>query len=175
MIFGTAAWFDDYMKKLNESADMKKAGKGWGVDWNGDFIFQVDEMPIEILNKLPDDIPDDLNEVRKKVRDLLDEFGDGNTVYALIGLKDGSCTAAHLVKNPDEVEVGFRLMGSYTNWKKLAKAETDATKLVLTRKMKLKGKMSMIMKYIKATVIMGKVAAEVSTEFPDEMALEFLG
>jgi|GEM_PF-1994812 len=53
--------------------------------------------------------------------------------------------------------------------------ETDATKLILTRKMKLKGKMSTIMRYIKATVMMGKIASEVPTEFPDEMALEFLG
>jgi len=105
----------------------------------------------------------------------LNDLGHGNTLYAFIGLKNGACTAAHPIKNPDEVDVGFVLMGHYNQWKKLAKAESDATKLILTRKMKLKGKMSTIMKYIKSKVLMGKIASEFQTEFPDEIALEFLG
>jgi len=175
MIFGTAEWFEEYKNRLNGNEEFRKAGKDWGVGWNGDFIFQVDGIPLEILDRLPDDLPDDLKIAKEKIVNLLNEFGDGKTLYVLIGLKDGACTAAHPIKNPNEVEVGFVLSGPYDQWKRLAKAETDATKLILTRKMKLKGKMSTIMRYIKATVMMGKIASEVPTEFPDEMALEFLG
>lgn len=175
MIFGTQEWFDEYKKRLNGNEEFKKAGKDWGVGWNGDFIFQIDDIPLELLEKLPADLPEDLKIAKEKIVNLLKEYGHGKTLYAFIGLKDGACTAAHPIKNPDEVDVGFVLSGPYDQWKKLAKAETDATKLILTRKMKLKGKMSTIMRYIKATVMMGKIASEVPTEFPDEMALEFLG
>jgi putative sterol carrier protein len=161
--FPTPEWLDEYKKKLNESKDMEQAGKGWGVGWNGDFIFQIEELPIEKLDQLKDE------KLKKKMKDLMAEYADGTTVYTFIGLKDGKCTDARVIKSPDEVEVGFKLIGSFENWKKLAKAETDATKLVLTRKMKLEGKMTMVMKYIKATQIMGRTASEVQTEFVDEM------
>ena len=39
------------MIKLNGSEDLAKAGKGWGVDWNGDFIFQIEDLPLEKMEK----------------------------------------------------------------------------------------------------------------------------
>jgi len=161
--FPTPEWLDAYVKKLNASEEMEKAGKGWGVDWNGDFIFQIDDLPVDKI----DDIPDE--DLKKKMKDLMGEYADGKTVYTFIGLKDGKCTGGRILKSPSEVEVGFKLIGAYDNWKKLVKGESDATKLVLTRKMTLDGKMSTIMKYMKATQLMGQAASEVPTEFVDEM------
>ena len=84
-------------------------------------------------------------------------------------MKDGKCTGARVVKDPNEVQVGSKLIGDYDSWKKLIKGEADATKLVLTGKMKLQGDISKIMRYIKATQQMGKIASQIPTEFLDEM------
>jgi len=185
--FPTPEWLDAYVKKLNENEEMEKAGKGWGVDWNGDFIFQIDDLPLDKIEKVEQMASEgnekELTEIAgklgmsmeegfkfiQKLEDLISNYADGKTVYTFVGLKDGKCTGGRVIKSPDEVEVGFKLIGTYENWKKMVKGESDATKLVLTRKMMLEGKMSTIMKYMKATQIMGRVASEVPTEFLDEI------
>ena len=161
--FPTPEWLNEYVKKLNESEEFEKAGKGWGVDFNGDFIFQIEDLPVDKIDVIPDE------DLKKKMKSLMEEYAEGKTVYTYIGLKDGKCTGARVIKSPGEVEVGFKLTANYDNWKKLVKGESDATKLVLTRKMNLEGPMSTIMRYMKATQIMGKVASDVSTEFVDEL------
>ncbi len=161
--FPTPEWLEEYVKKLNESKELEEAGKGWGVGWNGDFIFQIDDLPVEKIESLPE------GDLKKHMKELLEKYAVGKTVYTYIGLKDGKCTGARIVKDPNEVQAGFKLIGSYDSWKKLAKGEADATKLVLTGKMKLQGDMSKIMRYIKATQLMGKIASQVPTEFLDEM------
>ena len=161
--FPTTDWLDEYVKRLNESKELAESGKGWGVGWNGDFIFQLDDLPVEKIDKLPE------GDLKEYMKGLTEKYVTGKTTYTYIQLKDGKCLGARVVKDPSEVQAGFKLSGPYECWKKLAKAETDATKLVLTGKMKLQGDMSKIMRYIKAAQIMGKIASEVPTEFIDEM------
>ena len=184
--FPTMEWLDENVKVLNESEEFGKAGKGWGVDFNGNFIFQINDLPLETLQKVEEmvgegeeenltKIAENLGvsieegmELIQKLEGYIEEYVDGKTIYTFIGLKDGKCTGARLLKSPDEEEVGFKLIGSYDMWKKMIKGETDATKAVLTRKMMLEGKMSTIMRYMKATQIMNKLSTEVPTEFVDE-------
>ena len=161
--FPTPEWLDEYAKRLNESKDLAEAGKGWGVGWNGDFIFQLDDLPLEKIDRLPE------GDIKNYMKEMTEKYVTGKTAYAFIQLKDGKCLGARVIKDPSEVQAGFKLSGAYEYWKKLAKAETDATKLVLTGKMKLQGDMSKIMRYIKGAQIMGKIASEVPTEFLDEM------
>lgn len=161
--FPTPEWLDEYVKRLNDSKVMAESGKGWGVDFNGDFIFQIDDLPVDKIDKLPE------GDLKKHMKEITEKYVTGKTVYTYIGLKDGKCTGARLIKDPNEVQVGFKLVGPYDQWKKLTKAETDATRAVMTGKMKLQGDMSKIMRYIKATQAMGKIASEVPTEFLDEM------
>jgi putative sterol carrier protein len=180
--FGTQAWNDEYVKKLNSDPVMAEAGKGWGVGWNGDFIFQIDEVPVEKLQKAETMSEaelkqlaekagvslEDAKKIQEEFKRVMKEYLKGKTIYTYVGLKDGKCTGMRLLKDPNEVQAGFRLAGPYDSWKKLAKAETDATKLVLTGKMKLQGDMSKVMRYIKATQQMGKISSQVPTLFVDE-------
>ncbi|MEM2865968.1 MAG: SCP2 sterol-binding domain-containing protein [Candidatus Hadarchaeales archaeon] len=180
--FGTQAWNEEYVKRLNSDPVMLEAGKGWGVGWNGDFIFQIDEVPVEKLQKAETMSEaevkqlaekagislEDAKKIQEEFKRVMKEYLKGKTIYAYVGLKDGKCTGMRLLKDPNEVQVGFKLAGPYDSWKKLAKAETDATKLVLTGKMKLQGDMSKVMRYIKATQQMGKVSSQVPTIFVDE-------
>jgi len=62
--------------KLNGSEDLAKAGKGWGVDWNGDFIFQIEDLPLEKMEK-----------AIKNLEGVIKDYVDGKTVYTFIGLK----------------------------------------------------------------------------------------
>lgn len=161
--FPSPEWLDEYVRRLNESKELAEAGKGWGVGWNGDFIFQINNLPIDKLEKLPE------GPMKSRMRELIEKYVTGGTVYTFIQLRDGKCLGARIIKDPSEVTAGFKLTGDYDSWKKLAKAETDTTKLVMTGKMKLQGDMSKVMRYIKATQLMGKIASEIKSEFLDEM------
>ena len=55
------------------------------------------------------------------------------------------------VKDPSEVEVGFKFRGPHDQWKLLSKGEAERPRLVMTGKMKLEGDMSKVIKYIKMT------------------------
>ncbi len=162
-VFPTPEWLDKYVKKINESSEFEEAGRGWGVDWNGDFIFQVDDLPVDKI----DDIRDDA--LRKKLKELVEKYVEGKTVYTFIGLKDGKCTGGRVIKSPDEVEVGFKLIGPYEIWKKVIRGETTTNMAVVTRKMRLEGRVSMVAKYLKFMGIFSDISTEVQTQFVDEL------
>jgi putative sterol carrier protein len=160
VLYLTRAWMDEYRKRLNENKEYKEAGKGWGVGWNGDFIFQMENVPIDkiSLKDLPADMAKELKEYVIK-----------GTVYSYLRLKDGECLEARPIKDPKEVQVGFIQKGPYENWKKLTRGELDPTRALLARQFTLQGDMAKVMRYARAANLMAKTSATIKTEFPDEV------
>jgi len=157
VLYLTKAWLEEYRKALNQSKEYKESGKGWGVGWNGDFIFQIENVPIDKMD-LPKDVAKELKEYIVK-----------GTSYSYIQLKDGECLGARPIKDPKEVQVGFVMKGPYENWKKLTRAEMDPTRALLARKFTLEGDMAKVMRYAKSANLMTKISASIKTEFPDEV------
>ncbi|WP_335999805.1 SCP2 sterol-binding domain-containing protein [Halorientalis halophila] len=56
--FPTTAWLDRYQQALDDSEELEETGAGWGVDWNGDFVFEMENLPIEerTVNDLPEEV-----------------------------------------------------------------------------------------------------------------------
>ena len=160
VMYLTKAWLDEYRKKLNENKEYKEAGKGWGVGWNGDFIFQMEKIPVDKIpfRALPADVAKEMK-----------EYIINGTVYVLIQLKNGECLDARPLKDPKEVQVGFVYKGSYENWKKMVRGEVDPTRALLARQFFLEGDMAKVMKYTKAANVLSKTSASIKTEFPDEL------
>jgi putative sterol carrier protein len=156
---------DEYVKALNENKDYAEGGKGWGVDFNGNWLWVLEGFPIDKidLEKLPEDY-----------RKELQEHVVGGNVYVFVEQKDGKCLGYSIPKSPEEVKdaeakAGFKLSGAYDpHWKALGKGEADATRLVMTGKMKLVGDMSKVMRWIKMVTVMPKIAAAVPKEVVDE-------
>jgi putative sterol carrier protein len=159
VLYPSKEWLEEYRKMLNQSREYKEAGKGWGVGWNGDFIFQIENIPIDKIS-VEDLTADQAKELK--------EYIINGTSYSLIQLKDGECKGARPLKDPKEVEVGFIMKGPYENWKKLTKGELDATRALLTRKFKLEGNMAKVMQYTRAANIMTNISSSIKTEFIDE-------
>jgi putative sterol carrier protein len=160
VLYPSKEWLEEYRKMLNQSREYKEAGKGWGVGWNGDFIFQIENIPIDKIS-VEDLTADQAKELK--------EYIINGTSYSLIQLKDGECKGARPLKDPKEVEVGFIMKGPYENWKKLTKGELDATRALLTRKFKLEGNMAKVMQYTRAANIMTNISSSIKTEFIDEV------
>ncbi len=160
VMFLTRAWAEEYRKMVNQNKEYKESAKGWGVGWNGDFIFQIDKIPVD---KIPfKDLPANV------AKELKENIVNG-TIYEIVQLKDGECTGARIIKDPKEVKVGFVLKGPYENWKKMARAEVDPTRALLARQFVLEGDMAIVMKYAKAANLLSKTSAALKTEYPDEV------
>jgi putative sterol carrier protein len=159
VLYPSKEWLEEYRKMLNQSKEYKEAGKGWGVGWNGDFIFQIENIPIDKISF--EDLTADLAKELK-------EYIINGTSYSYIQLKDGECKGARPLKDPKEVEVGFIMKGPYENWKKLTNGEIDATRALLARKFKLEGNMAKVMQYTRAANIMTNISSSIKTEFIEE-------
>ena len=160
VLYLTKEWMEEYRKRLNQNKEYKEAGKGWGVGWNGDFIFQIENIPVDKISVK--DLPAD---VAKELK----EYVINGTSYSYIQLKDGECKGARPIKDPKEVQVGFIQKGPYENWKKMTRGEWDPTRALLERKFTLQGDMAKVMRYTRAANLMAKISATIKTEFPDEV------
>ncbi|MFC4438609.1 MULTISPECIES: SCP2 sterol-binding domain-containing protein [Natrialbaceae] len=58
--FPTEPWLEEYRAAINESDEYAESSAGWGVDFDGSFIFQIEDVPIETstLTDLPPEIAD---------------------------------------------------------------------------------------------------------------------
>lgn len=134
-LYPSQEWCDEWKNALNNDPVVAETGKNWGVGFNGNFLFEL--QPGSGLEK---------------------------TSYVYLEASAGKCTDARMLKDPSEVEPGFRCLGSYADYKQVVKGEKDFIEGVVKGIMKLKGDMSKIMrnaKFIRA------VANSISS-FPNE-------
>lgn len=130
-------WVEEWAQNLNESADYSEAGSGWGVGFNGDFLFEIK--------------PDDTY--------------DGDPFYLFLELEDGTCHGAELVDDPDDVDWGFAFRGDYADWKRLFAGEIGAVQGMMEGLFDLDGDQQKVMQYSNAAVIMTETANQIDTEF----------
>jgi hypothetical protein len=70
--FPSREWLDAYQASLNDNDTYQEASEGWGVDFDGDFIFEITDVPV--TETTTDDLPDDLSEgLRGNLESLSDE------------------------------------------------------------------------------------------------------
>ena len=84
VLYPSKEWLEEYGRRLNQSKEYKEAGKGWGVGWNGDFIFQIENIPINSISI--EDLPADLaKELREYVIDGTGLFSIFEDFFAISG------------------------------------------------------------------------------------------
>jgi len=130
-------WIAEYQKKLNESDAYSEAGEGWGIGFNGDFIFEI--RP--------------------------DGTYDGESINLFVGVKDGECHDAYVTDDPDGEDWGFAFRGDYDSWKQLIEGEVDPVEGMMDGTFDLDGDMQKVMQYSQAAVVMTENAAKIETEF----------
>jgi putative sterol carrier protein len=134
--FPSEAWMEEYKNRLNESEEYGEQGAGWGVGFNGDFIFHI---------VADDRLPEDR--------------------YFYIALEDGNCTAVEEVDDLEEVEYGFVMRGSYSDWQKLNNGEMGAIDGMMSGVFDLEGDMQKVMQYSGAAVTMTEISSSIDTEY----------
>jgi hypothetical protein len=70
--FPTEPWLQTYQDAINADEAYAEQSKGWGVDFNGAFIFHISEIPLD--EQTVADLPDELiSLIDKRFDDLSDE------------------------------------------------------------------------------------------------------
>lgn len=120
VLYPSQAWCDEWKKAINEDQAIAKTGGTWGDGFNGNWLFIV-------------------------------QPGSGlvETAYIFLDAAGGQCSDARMLDNPDEVEPGFVVTGSYPDYKAVVKGEADFLAGVVKGTFKIKGDMTKIMRYAK--------------------------
>ncbi|MBL7204898.1 MAG: SCP2 sterol-binding domain-containing protein [Desulfobacteraceae bacterium] len=120
VLYPSQEWCEAWQNALNNDEAVAETGKNWGVDFNGNFVFEVQPGG-----------------------------GLDQTEYIYLEAAAGKCSDARLVKDPSEVDPGFYVIGSYADFKPVVKGEKDFIEGVVKGIFKLKGDMSKIMRNAK--------------------------
>jgi hypothetical protein len=116
-LYPSQEWCDEWREAINGNAAVRDAGKDWGADFNGNWLFEVTP-------------------------------GGGleDTVYVFLEAYAGECLDARMVDDPSDVSPGFRVTGSYADFKQVVQGQKDFIVGVVKRQFKLKGDMAKIMR-----------------------------
>lgn len=89
-------------------------------------------------------------------------------VWAWLDLWHGECRAAKLLPAEEGERASFVIRAPYSRWKEVIRGELHPVKGMMQGKLKLKGDLALILRYLKAANELVRLAASVPTEFPDE-------
>lgn len=119
-LYPSQEWCDEWKNAINNDEAVAKTGKNWGVDFNGNWLFEVTPGG-----------------------------GLENTIYVYMEAAAGKCSDARMLDDPGSVDPGYVVTGSYADFKPVVKGEQDFLAAVVKGSFKLKGDMTKIMLHAK--------------------------
>jgi putative sterol carrier protein len=138
--FPSKEWLDVYVERINGSAEYREAA----ATWEGDISYVFEAEPDK-------GVPADL--------------------WAWLDLWHGECRGAKYGVAEDEGDKAkFIIRAPYSRWKEVIKKELDPVKGMMQGKLKLKGDLPTIVRYVKAANELVNLAGSVPTDFVDEKA-----
>jgi putative sterol carrier protein len=96
--------------------------------------------------------------------------GVPETIYGWLDLWHGECRGGKMVSQEEGEKATFVISAPYSRWKEVLKRELDPVKGMMQGKLKLKGDLPTIVRYVKASNELVNLAGTVPTEFVDEKA-----
>jgi putative sterol carrier protein len=139
-LFPSEEWLEQYVEAINASPEYADAA----ATWEGDLVF--------VYEKEPDKgVPDDL--------------------FAWLDLWHGKCRSSEVLSGPDDPKAQaakFTISAPYSRWKSVVKKELDPVKGMMQGKIKVKGDLPTIVRYVKASNVLVDLTTQVETTFPDE-------
>jgi putative sterol carrier protein len=134
--FPSDEWIEEWRERLNDNEEYAEKGQGWGVGFNGDFVFHV---------AADDRLPEDR--------------------YFYIALEDGKCTEAREIDSPDDVDAGFVYKGDYSDWVDLNRGDIGPIDGMMSGIFDIDGDMQKVLQYSEAAVAMTETGREIDTDY----------
>jgi putative sterol carrier protein len=137
-VFPSEEWLTEYVERINDSKDYEEAA----ATWEGDLAYVFEREPDK-------GVPED--------------------VWVWVDLWHGKCRGSRFGITQEEGErATFLIRAPYSRWKEVIRKELDPIKGMMQGKLKLKGDLPTIVRYVKAANELVNIASSVETEFVDE-------
>jgi putative sterol carrier protein len=88
--------------------------------------------------------------------------------YLYLDFEDGVVNSIRMTDQETAENSKYVIYGDYVRWKQVAKRELDAVKAMMQGKLKLKGNLPYVVKYIKGVQESIRCLTEVDSKFPDD-------
>jgi putative sterol carrier protein len=98
------------------------------------------------------------------------QYGIDDDLFILMDLSNGDCRSMRLVPGNVGENGDFVISGSMERWTQVGKRELDVVKGMMQGKLKLRGNLPQIVRYVKASSRLVEISAEVGGRFPDELS-----
>jgi len=96
------------------------------------------------------------------------QAGTEADVYLYMDLWHGDCRDMRLVSKEEGEAAKFVITGQYDRWKQVAKGELEPIKGMMQGKLKLKGDLPYIVRYVQAAKELVTCSSKFPARFPDE-------
>ncbi|MGB9772602.1 MAG: SCP2 sterol-binding domain-containing protein [Bacteroidota bacterium] len=151
--FLSEEWIAAYKEKINSNPNYRESGS----KWEHGTIALVMQFDQDILNKIKSDPV------------LSKQIKEGETAVGIwLDLYHGECREAKKVSVEEAQNAKFVITGEYARWKMVLKKELDPVKGMMQGKLKLKGDMPTIVRFVKAAQDLVDSATMIETKFIDE-------
>jgi putative sterol carrier protein len=90
------------------------------------------------------------------------------TRAAVLDLWHGECRHARLANEREAAAAPFCISGEYHRWKEVVRKELDPVAAIMQGKLRLRGNLSVLLRYVAASKELVNLASDVPTDFPDE-------
>lgn len=97
------------------------------------------------------------------------ELGLEKDTFMLMDLWHGDCRSVRLVPADVGMNGDYVLTGELERWEAVMAKELDTTKAMMQGKIKLKGNLSTIVRYVKASVRLTDLSAEIGSKFISQL------
>jgi putative sterol carrier protein len=111
------------------------------ADWEGDIAFLVEAEPDK---NMPAD------------------------VWGYLDLWHGACRSGGVVGPHDGARAAYVIAAPYTRWKDVVQGDLDPVRGMMQGKLKVRGDLPTIIRYVRAANELVRLTGEVDTTFPDE-------
>jgi len=132
---------DEWFEEFGERINASVEYREAAATWEGDVAFLIEAEP-------------DHNHPRD--------------VWGWLDLWHGECRDARLIDGERGERAAYAISAPYSRWKDVIRGELDPIKGMMQGKLKLRGDLSMIIRYVRAANELVHLTQKVATEFPDE-------
>jgi putative sterol carrier protein len=88
--------------------------------------------------------------------------------YLYMHFHDGDVKSIRMTDKETAEQCKFIISGDYVRWKQVGKGELDAVKAMMQGKLKLKGNLPYVVKYVKGVQESIRCLIEVDSQYPDD-------
>ena len=132
---------EEWFQALIQAIDASEEYAEYAATWEGDVIIQVEAEP---------------------------DKGLAADVHGLLDLWHGRCRGGGIVDEERAATAEFAVRAPYSRWKDVIHGDLEPVKGLVQGKLRVRGDLPKILRYVKGTQELAYIAGQVDTTFPDE-------